>query len=82
MVARADDWRTTRLQAHYRIQPDKNSPLWKPHSPVIYWWTATELGNEQAFRIAYNGRTGAFDRRGWGDYWSFRCVRELDPVQR
>jgi len=69
-------WDPTLRQAHYQVMPDKDSPLWKAHSQVIYWWTATELGSNEAYRIAYNGYVFALDKRGWGDYWAFRCVRE------
>jgi len=57
-------------QARYAIWPDKDSPLWNPHSPVIYWWTDTEKDN-RAYRIAYNGMVHALDKRGWKGY---RCV--------
>ncbi len=43
---------------------------------VIYWWTGTETVNNRAYRIAYNGYVSALDKRGWGDYWAYRCVRE------
>jgi hypothetical protein len=69
-------WDPTLRRAQYRVMPDKDSPLWNPHSQVIYWWTGTEVGNDKAFRIAYNGYVFALDKRGWGDYWAYRCVRE------
>ncbi len=69
-------WDPVRRSASYRVMPDKDSPLWNAHSQVIYWWTGTEAGNGKAYRIAYNGYVSPLDKRGWGDYWSFRCVRE------
>ena len=69
-------WDPALRRAQYRVMPDKDSPLWKVHSQVIYWWTATEDGNDKAYRIAYNGYVFAFNKRGWGDYWAFRCVSE------
>jgi hypothetical protein len=62
--------------ATYRVQPDKDSPLWKRYSRVIYWWTATEAPGDRAWRIAYNGTAYPLGKRGWGSYWSCRCVRE------
>ena len=69
-------WDPVRQRGHYQMVPDKDSPLWKVHSHVIYWWTATEAGKNRAYRIAYNGYVLAWDKRGWGDYWAYRCVKE------
>jgi hypothetical protein len=71
------DGRTGR--ARYRVMPDKDSPLWDRYSQVIYWWTATEVGSGKAYRVAYNGYVFAWDKRGWGDYWAYRCVRAPGP---
>jgi hypothetical protein len=75
-------WDPQRREASYRIQPEKESPLWRRYSPVIYWWTATEDGPKDAFRIAYNGYVLSVDKRGWGDYWSYRCVCSPETVRR
>jgi len=72
-------WDPVHQRATYRVMPDKDSPLWNPHSQVIYWWTGTEDGSDKAYRIAYNGYVWALDKRGWGDYWAYRCVREPEP---
>ncbi len=69
-------WDPARDRARYRVTPNKDSPLWNPHSPVIYWWTSSEFGRNKAFRIAYNGNVAAFVKRGWGNYWAYRCVSE------
>jgi hypothetical protein len=34
-------WEAEGAEATYKTSPDKESPLWNPHSQVIYWWTAT-----------------------------------------
>ncbi len=67
-------WDAKTQKATYREWPQKETPLWRRYSQVIYWWTATEDGPNQAWRIAYNGFVMAADKRGWGDYWSYRCV--------
>jgi len=74
-------WDPANRSAHYRIMPDKDSPLWKAHSQVIYWWTDTEVGEDKAYRIAYNGYVLAVPKRGWGDYWAYRCVCEPSKVE-
>jgi hypothetical protein len=42
--------------ASYAVTPDKESPLWNDRSPVIYWWTATEIDTERGFMIVYDGK--------------------------
>ena len=69
-------WNASLKRAQYRVMPDKDSPLWNVHSQVIYWWTGTEEGKDKAYRIAYNGYVFALNKRGWGDYWAYRCVSE------
>jgi hypothetical protein len=68
------EWNPHTGTAKYGTWPDKDSPLWKPHSQVIYWWTSTEVDEKKAYRIAYNGQVYAFPKKGWGGYWAYRCV--------
>jgi hypothetical protein len=74
-------WDRERGKAEYRELPEKESPLWRRYSQVIYWWTATEDGPSRAYRITYNGYVYPFDKRGWGDYWAFRCVCSPEHFQ-
>jgi len=69
-------WDPGQHRANYRMQPVKDSPLWKVHSQVIYWWTDTQADSDKAYRIAYNGYVFPFAQKGWGDYWAYRCVCE------
>lgn len=69
-------WDAARGRASYRRTPDKESPLWDAHSKVIYWWTATERSEDEAFVVVYDGQ--AWPRRKdarWG-YLGFRAVRD------
>ncbi len=70
-------WDPSSRRAHYRIAPEKDSPLWKVHSPIIYWWTATESG-PLADYITYNGFIQTVSKRMRPGDLAFRCVR--DPV--
>lgn len=70
-------WDQETRNASYREWPEKETPLWKRYSQVIYWWTATESGPEEAYRIAYNGSVMSAAKKGWGDYWSYRCVCQV-----
>ncbi len=77
-------WDPSLHKATYRIAPDKDSPIWNVHSPVIYWWTDSLADHDKVYRIAYNGYVLPTNERGWGDYWAFRCVcspPQLDALQ-
>lgn len=45
-----------RLWDGRRWRPDKESPLWNVQSRVIYWWTVTEVDDERAYTIVYDGK--------------------------
>ena len=62
-------------RASYSLQPDKESPLWKVHSPVIYWWTATEIDEDRAYIIVYDGKVWPRSKDFGPDYLGFRCVK-------
>ncbi|HWR52775.1 MAG TPA: hypothetical protein VN428_16815 [Bryobacteraceae bacterium] len=66
-------WDPKRRKTAYRTWPEKETPLWRRYSPVIYWWTATEDGPKRSFRIAFNGYVSSTTKSGWGTV-SFRCV--------
>lgn len=61
------------------VTPDKETPLWKPQSPIIYLWTADEAGEEEAYYVTYNGSVYMSPKFvGWGSQ-GYRCVREAPP---
>ena len=68
-------WDEANQEARYDKKPDKESPLWKVNSQVIYWWTASEVDEEHAYIIVYDG--GVWSRlKDFGPaYLGFRCVR-------
>jgi hypothetical protein len=61
-------------KATYQTRPDKESPLWNIHSQVIYWWTATEVDEERAYIIVYDGKVWPRAKRFSLPYRGFRCV--------
>lgn len=71
-------WDPSSGRAHHRIAPEKDSPLWKVHSPIIYWWTATTSG-PQADYITYNGYIQTVSKRMRPGDLAFRCVRDPNP---
>jgi hypothetical protein len=68
-------WDAEALEAAYDTAPDKESPLWNVHSQVIYWWTATEVDEDQAYIIVYDGKVWPRSKSFGPDYLGFRCVK-------
>ena len=68
-------WIAETTKATYNITPDKESPLWNVHSQVIYWWTATEVNDERAYIIVYDGKVWPRSKQFGPAYLGFRCVR-------
>jgi hypothetical protein len=72
----AGEWDAAAAKAAYRTTPDKESPLWNVHSQVIYWWTATEVDEEHAYMIVYDGKVWPRSKQFGPAYLGFRCVRQ------
>ena len=68
-------WDAEAAEATYAKTPDKESPLWSVYSPVIYWWTATEVDEEHARIIVYDGEVWVRSKEFGPDYLGYRCVR-------
>lgn len=69
-------WDGEAAEARYETTPDKETPLWDPHSQVIYWWTATEVDAERAYIIAYDGQVWPRSKDFGPAYLGYRCVRD------
>jgi len=69
-------WDAETTQATYETAPDKESPLWNTHSQVIYWWTATEVDEEHAYMIVYDGKVWSRAKQFSPAYLGFRCVKQ------
>jgi hypothetical protein len=70
-------WDAQTRTPSYQTRPDKESPLWNSHSQVIYWWTATEINDEQAYIIVYDGKVWPRRKRFAPDYLAYRCVKPV-----
>jgi hypothetical protein len=70
-------WDAHTKTATYRVRPDKESPLWNIHSQVIYWWTATEVDDETAYMIVYDGKVWPRRKRFAPASLGCRCVKRL-----
>lgn len=69
------EWDTEAAEATYKTPPDKESPLWNIYSQVIYWWTATEINEERAYIIVYDGKVWPRAKDFGPAYLGFRCVK-------
>lgn len=49
-------WDAAHKRPIYQRTPDKESPLWNTNTKVIYWWTATEISDREAYIVVYNGQ--------------------------
>ncbi len=72
-------WDPATKTTSYKYRPDKESPLWSLHSQVIYWWTSTEIDEEKAYIIAYDGKVWPRSKDIAPDYLGFRCVTNPFP---
>jgi len=68
-------WDSQNGKATYQAAPDKESPLWNVHSQIIYWWTATDVDDERAYIIVYDGKPWLRRKQIHASYLGFRCVR-------
>ncbi|MBM4161085.1 MAG: DUF1566 domain-containing protein [Ignavibacteria bacterium] len=68
-------WDADRQSATYETMPDKESPLWDIHSPIIYWWTATEKDSATVYRIVYNGGVHEMPKSLGMGSMAFRAVK-------
>ncbi len=69
-------WSPAEARASYVVKPDKEPPLWNPHSPIIYWWTSSERGKTQAYAVDFNGRVYARRKTSTLGSQGFRAVKE------
>jgi len=74
-------WDAQTKAATYQVSPDKESPLWNVHSQVIYWWTATEIDDEKAYIIVYDGKVWPRRKRFAPAYLAYRCVKPGEPTK-
>lgn len=62
-------------RAQCKILPDKETPLWDPKAPVIYYWSADEHDAALAYKVAYNGRVDVLHKFSGLGSCGYRCVR-------
>ncbi|PWH15734.1 MAG: hypothetical protein DDG60_05285 [Anaerolineae bacterium] len=58
------------------ILPDKETPLWDPAAPPVYYWAAEEFDSEQAYFVNYRGVVNIQPKDFGNPRHGYRCVRE------
>jgi hypothetical protein len=58
------------------VRPDKETPLWAPDAPAIYYWAFEAYDDWRAYFVSYNGFVNATSKTGGNPRHSYRCVRE------
>ena len=71
-------WDATTRKATYKVQPDKESPLWNVQVKTIYWWTSTEANEKEAYIVVYNGGVWPRWKNLKAGSLNFRAVKEKD----
>ncbi|MFC1899794.1 DUF1566 domain-containing protein [Chloroflexota bacterium] len=67
-------WDSENSKATYAIKPDKETPLWNPYSQIIYYWTSSELNEDRAYIVVYDGQVFTRNKAGMGSL-GFRAVK-------
>jgi len=63
--------------ARCEVTPDKETPLWVPSWSPIYYWSADESDEHEAFYVSYHGGIVSHQQKSWGTpRHGYRCVRE------
>ncbi|HID93860.1 MAG TPA: hypothetical protein EYP60_07170 [bacterium (Candidatus Stahlbacteria)] len=59
----------------YKVLPDKETPLWNPKRPAIYYWTADSFDSTRAYYVTYNGVVRVADKTAYMGSRGYRAVR-------
>ncbi len=59
-----------------QTRTDKETPLWAPDEPPVYYWAGEALDEEEAYYVSYTGFVSA-QPKSWGNpRHGYRCVRK------
>ncbi|MBN8699606.1 MAG: hypothetical protein J0L54_08325 [Chitinophagales bacterium] len=76
-------WDQAAETAFYDRLPDKEFPMWRRHSPIIYWWTGTGPLSDTtyAWMISANGVVKKVKKKFKAGYYGFRAVTTLPDTK-
>jgi hypothetical protein len=68
-------WRGKKGKLDCALNPDKETPLWAPDQPPVYYWAGNAYDHEQAYYVSYTGWVNS-QPKDWGNpRHGFRCVK-------
>jgi len=73
-------WNASSGEASFATEPDKESPLWNPYSPIIYWWTSSEPSASRAYSVDFNGQVYSRNKDSNLGSQGFRAVKSVGPT--
>lgn len=68
-------WNGKTGKQNYKKKPDKETPLWIPDEPVIYYISSTEANEKEIYGIDYSGKVILIDKSLCLGSLGFRAVR-------
>jgi hypothetical protein len=58
------------------LNPDKETPLWAPDEPPVYYWATDTYNEEKAYFVSYSGYVN-YQPKDWGNpRHGYRCVKD------
>ena len=70
------EWNNEKGRLDCELNPDKETPLWAPDEPPVYYWAADAFDYENAYYVSYTGWV-AYQPKNWGNpRHGYRCVKE------
>jgi len=57
------------------ITPDKETPLWAPDLPPVYYWAADSFNEDEAYYVSYTGWVQSQPKRWGNPRHGYRCVK-------
>jgi len=70
------EWNRSPGPGDFRIRPDKETPLWAPDQPPVYYWSADEFDERNAWYVSYRGYVLKQPKDYGNPRHGYRCVRE------
>jgi len=72
----ACSWRNELGKLECLLSPDKETPLWAPDQPPVYYWAGESFDLENAYYVSYTGFVSN-QPKNWGNpRHGYRCVKD------
>ena len=71
-------WHGGKGRLDCEFTPDKETPLWAPDTPPVYYWAADDYDPAQAYYVSYTGWVNAQPKNWANPRHGYRCVKTPD----